>query len=310
MFVSDGRRQAVASMTSCFPPSESARSACCSRPPHRHANLIVGSSTIRRRAPPSPSCLSSARQSSTSAALRRFATFATTRSGRCTWRMSQNGTHPHFCIQGRLLMMDVCRQALRYIIRNTTLPQRVRAQAQLQLSQMHCYTRFTQIKNRCIMGGKGRGVFSDFRLGRVCLAAIHAGNHRLKTLVPIPNQRARGKSAGCEEGKLVEEAGWNGCILLRDDILALGGVMAGVYNAKMKTHSTSPSLQPDAPAIFALTAHRPLKGQTNAGNSPRRYISLTWQQLPTSTLLPPSTTHAVKIRSVAATATEQADHSS
>jgi ribosomal protein S14 len=58
-------------------------------------------------------------------------------------------------------------QALRYIIRNTTLPQRVRAQAQLQLSQMHCYTRFTQVKNRCIMGGKGRGVFSDFRLGRV-----------------------------------------------------------------------------------------------------------------------------------------------
>ena len=62
---------------------------------------------------------------------------------------------------------DRNRQALRYIIRNTTLPQRVRAQAQLQLSQMHCYTRFTQVKNRCIMGGKGRGVFSDFRLGRV-----------------------------------------------------------------------------------------------------------------------------------------------
>ncbi|OCK88200.1 glucocorticoid receptor-like (DNA-binding domain) [Cenococcum geophilum 1.58] len=58
------------------------------------------------------------------------------------------------------------RQALRYLIRNTGLPQRVRAQAQLQLSQMHCYTRFTQIKNRCIMGGKGRGIFSDFRLSR------------------------------------------------------------------------------------------------------------------------------------------------
>ncbi|KAF1995795.1 glucocorticoid receptor-like (DNA-binding domain) [Amniculicola lignicola CBS 123094] len=58
------------------------------------------------------------------------------------------------------------RQALRYIIRNTTFPQRVRAQAQLQLSGMHCYTRFTQIKNRCVMGGKGRGIFSDFRLGR------------------------------------------------------------------------------------------------------------------------------------------------
>ncbi|MCJ1431464.1 40S ribosomal protein mrp2, mitochondrial [Xylographa pallens] len=58
------------------------------------------------------------------------------------------------------------RQALRYIIRNTTLPQRNRAQAQLQLSQMHAYTRFTQINNRCIMGGKSRGVFSDFRMAR------------------------------------------------------------------------------------------------------------------------------------------------
>ncbi|KAL2353719.1 hypothetical protein BJ546DRAFT_1027122 [Cryomyces antarcticus] len=58
------------------------------------------------------------------------------------------------------------RQALRYVIRNTTLPQRMRAQAQLELSQMHAYTRPTQIKNRCIMGGKGRGVLSDFRLGR------------------------------------------------------------------------------------------------------------------------------------------------
>jgi small subunit ribosomal protein S14 len=62
-----------------------------------------------------------------------------------------------------------CRQALRYLIRNTTLPQRIRAQAQLQLSQMHCYTRSTQIQNRCVMGGVARGVFRAFRMGRVRL---------------------------------------------------------------------------------------------------------------------------------------------
>ncbi|KAF2460664.1 hypothetical protein BDY21DRAFT_280222 [Lineolata rhizophorae] len=61
---------------------------------------------------------------------------------------------------------EVERQALRYITRNTTLPQRVRAQAQLQLTQMNCYTRYTQIKNRCVMGGKGRGVLKDFRMSR------------------------------------------------------------------------------------------------------------------------------------------------
>ncbi|KAI4207399.1 MAG: hypothetical protein LQ348_000585 [Seirophora lacunosa] len=58
------------------------------------------------------------------------------------------------------------RQALRYIVRNTTLSQRVRAQAQLQLSQMHAYTRSTQINNRCIEGGKSRGVIRHFRMAR------------------------------------------------------------------------------------------------------------------------------------------------
>ena len=43
----------------------------------------------------------------------------------------------------------------------------MRAQAQLQLTQMHAYTRPTQIRNRCIEGGKGRGVLSDFRMARV-----------------------------------------------------------------------------------------------------------------------------------------------
>ncbi|KAF2150363.1 glucocorticoid receptor-like (DNA-binding domain), partial [Myriangium duriaei CBS 260.36] len=58
------------------------------------------------------------------------------------------------------------RQALRYMIRNTTLAPRTRAMAQLQLAQMHCYTRPTQIRNRCIIGGKARGVFRDFRMAR------------------------------------------------------------------------------------------------------------------------------------------------
>jgi len=53
------------------------------------------------------------------------------------------------------------------MIRNTTLPPRVRAEAQLQLTQMHCYTRPTQIRNRCIMGGQGRGILSDFKMSRV-----------------------------------------------------------------------------------------------------------------------------------------------
>ncbi|KAK0656780.1 hypothetical protein B0T16DRAFT_400207 [Cercophora newfieldiana] len=58
------------------------------------------------------------------------------------------------------------RQALRYIIRNTSLPARTRAIAQLQLTQMHPYTRPTGIRNRCTMGGRSRGVLRDFKMSR------------------------------------------------------------------------------------------------------------------------------------------------
>ncbi|KAI1007551.1 hypothetical protein K3495_g674 [Podosphaera aphanis] len=58
------------------------------------------------------------------------------------------------------------RQALRYIIRNLQFPLRTRMQAQLELSKMHCYTRPTQIRNRCIIGGKGRGIMTDFKMSR------------------------------------------------------------------------------------------------------------------------------------------------
>ncbi|KAG9252461.1 uncharacterized protein F5Z01DRAFT_229558 [Emericellopsis atlantica] len=58
------------------------------------------------------------------------------------------------------------RQALRYVIRNTSLPARARAEAQLQLQQMSNYTRPTQIRNRCTIGGHTRGVFRDFKMSR------------------------------------------------------------------------------------------------------------------------------------------------
>ncbi|CAI4211175.1 unnamed protein product [Parascedosporium putredinis] len=45
-------------------------------------------------------------------------------------------------------------------------PPRVRAEAQLQLSTMHAYTRPSQIRNRCILGGKTRGILRDFKLTR------------------------------------------------------------------------------------------------------------------------------------------------
>jgi hypothetical protein len=56
------------------------------------------------------------------------------------------------------------------------------------------------------MGGKGRGVFSDFRLGRVRSPQFTRGVYNADiAAVPIPNERARRQPARCEEGKLVRE---------------------------------------------------------------------------------------------------------
>lgn len=117
---------------------------------------------------------------------------------------------------------------------------RVRAQAQLQLSQMHCYTRPTQINNRCISGGLQRGVFRDFKLARVSVTLLllaafffwllavlarathhsayphHLHTHRLFGmlwplwltcwfihLVSIPRTSITGRASGRAESKLV-----------------------------------------------------------------------------------------------------------
>ncbi len=64
---------------------------------------------------------------------------------------------------------EVTIRALKYIARNTTLPQKVRIEAQLQLATMPHYTHLNLVKNRCVQTGKGRGILRDFRLSRVCI---------------------------------------------------------------------------------------------------------------------------------------------
>lgn len=77
------------------------------------------------------------------------------------------------------------RQALRYIMRNTQLGDRQRFKAMIELSQMDTNTRPMKIKNRCIMGGKGRGIMRDFRISRVSGLVLVLG-HVLMGVVSIP----------------------------------------------------------------------------------------------------------------------------
>ena len=61
---------------------------------------------------------------------------------------------------------ELKRQALRYVIRNETLPQRTRIQAQLALNAFPGMARPGHVRNRCVETGRGRGVMREFRLCR------------------------------------------------------------------------------------------------------------------------------------------------
>ncbi|KAE8210630.1 hypothetical protein CF319_g2865 [Tilletia indica] len=61
---------------------------------------------------------------------------------------------------------ELIRRAYKYIARNTTLPARVRHQAQLQLNLFPTKARPTAVKDRCVETGRGRGIMSEFGLCR------------------------------------------------------------------------------------------------------------------------------------------------
>lgn len=173
-------------------PPRAVTNSLVGRPCQRHRPKYAIASGREHRRPPArppqspPKCPCSGPRSWILAPTSISASFVTTPSERSLPSSSRRGTrhphstpppethqtHTHTYIHTHLPVANpACvrnRQALRHIIQNTTLPPRTRAEAQLQLTQMHCYTRPTQIRGRCILGGKGRGIFRDFKMSRVC----------------------------------------------------------------------------------------------------------------------------------------------
>lgn len=64
---------------------------------------------------------------------------------------------------------ELLRRAFKYVARNTTLPLKVRHQAQLQLNSFPNNSRPEIVRERCVASGKGRGIFTEFGLCRVSL---------------------------------------------------------------------------------------------------------------------------------------------
>ncbi|CAO1618930.1 unnamed protein product [Parajaminaea phylloscopi] len=61
---------------------------------------------------------------------------------------------------------ELLRRAYKFIARNTTLPTRVRHQAQLELNQFPNKSRAEMVKERCTATGRGRGIITEFGLCR------------------------------------------------------------------------------------------------------------------------------------------------
>lgn len=59
------------------------------------------------------------------------------------------------------------RMALRYIIKNESLPQKTRFLAQFKLGEMPAATSSNRIARRCILSGRGRSIIGEFNLSRI-----------------------------------------------------------------------------------------------------------------------------------------------
>jgi ribosomal protein S14 len=105
---------------------------------------------------------------------------------------------------------ELLRRAFKFVARNTTLPFRIRHQAQLQLNQFPAKSRPVQVKERCTETGRGRGVMTEFGLCRVSTAfffSLFSGRTQTDPTVPrIVSIQAESFSWGdtrCSQGLVV-----------------------------------------------------------------------------------------------------------
>ncbi|WP_339045582.1 30S ribosomal protein S14 [Candidatus Mesenet endosymbiont of Agriotes lineatus] len=81
-------------------------------------------------------------------------------------------------IQRNLKRIQICdryrskRQELKGIISNKNIPVDQRFIAQLKLSKMPRDSSAVRVRNRCLLSGRGRGVYREFGLSRIALRQL------------------------------------------------------------------------------------------------------------------------------------------
>jgi small subunit ribosomal protein S14 len=69
---------------------------------------------------------------------------------------------------------EVERNFLKACIKNQTLPQSLRYEYTLKLHNLQKKTSATQLVNRCVLSGRGRGVLKQFKLSRIWVRQLLA----------------------------------------------------------------------------------------------------------------------------------------
>jgi hypothetical protein len=140
------------------------------------------------------------------------------------------------------------------------------------------------------MGGKGRGVFSDFRLGRVRDRLYCFKDVPDRIAVPIPNKRAGWQLARCEEGELVKRRQTGVliiCILLQGDMPHWAAFAHGMsYGSTITCHSRRPFRDPLLllRALSHPSRPEPARLPTTQTSTTPQWIQNTLTSLPLQTL--------------------------
>lgn len=121
------------------------------------------------------------------------------------------------------------------------------------------------------MGGRGRGVFSDFRLGRVRSPRQYKmTNVTYMATVPIQDKRASGQPTWCKEGELVDMGGLSRAILYI--MTRHMGIRRRYYeNSTLKKFYAQPELFHVTLRSFPVSALLPQQAGVNAGSRERAH---------------------------------------
>jgi ribosomal protein S14 len=90
--------------------------------------------------------------------------------------MSKNKNKTDFFRRRVVKLNEKSRLSFKAIFFNCSLPPSIREKAFEKINQLPRNSAKTRVRNRCILTGRGRGVYKNFRLSRIMIRQLIAQN--------------------------------------------------------------------------------------------------------------------------------------